>query len=414
MIGVPIVNRPGDWAEGVIIVDPSTGQPAASSGSQGGLDTAGRTRVSQLTTLFDGKLLNSDDALLWDTKGTGTATWVNSGIQMSVTAGQYVVRQSLHPCAYFSGKNQNIKITFDTFQSESGLTKVAGYFNSAPSAPYTTEFDGAWLESTPTSYKFCVANAGVKNLEVDFADWDGYESLANYDWSSFSTIVIDFLWLGAGGTDLRFFVATPAGLVLAHTYKYTGTGPKGPIMRTCQHSIRFEIRSTTGTGNMNAICSQVSSEGSLAEVGYSRAIFHPAGVAANSVGTVYAIKGLRALASRRDLRVGVRGFTGGIRSATSDSGVLMLLLNPTLSAPLTWVASDIFDDGTANSGQTVTGLGTVLDVIELVASASGAVLPSNLLSYLPVGIDNTMGQIVLAYRPTTANQTVGGTLSIAA
>lgn len=182
-------------------------------------------------------------------------------------------------------------------------------------------------------------------------------------------------------------------------------------MLTPQHCIRYEIRSTTGTGNLNSICSQVASEGSASEVGYSRSVFHPAGVAANTVGTVYPIKGVRALTSRKDLRILVSGYSGSIASATSDAGTLMLL-NPTLSAPLTWAASDLFDEGTAPAGQTVTSLGTIIDSVQLVSSAGSVVTPRNRLSTLSVGIDNALGNVVLAYMPLTGNQSVSGSMSL--
>ena len=411
MLGVPISGRPGDWAEGVVIVDPSTGLSAGGT-SVGGFDSSSRQRVSQFTTLFDGKTLNSDDPLLWDTKGTGTSTWANAGVDLAVTSGQYVIRQGKHPCPYFSGKNQNIKATYDNFQSQSGITKRIGYFNSSPVAPYNTDYDGCWLESTPTSYKLSVANRGVLKLDLDWTAWSNYTLLSGYDWSSFSTFAIDFLWLGGGVADLRLFVGTPNGTVLAHSYKYTGTGAKGPIMESCQHPMRFEIRSTTGSGSLNAICSQVSSEGSLGEVGYSRSIYHPSGVNANTANTAYALKGVRALASRRDLRIAVNSYSGAIVSATTDAGILLLLLNPTLSANLTWVSAGLFDEGTANTGQTVSAMGTVLSSTYLVSSANSENLERNLLSCLPVGIDNVMGQIVLAYIPLTSNQTVSGSRSL--
>lgn len=57
-------------------------------------DAGGRVRISQLTTLGDYKILNSDRALLIDNYGTGTGTFDNNKYNMSVTSGQWYVRQS--------------------------------------------------------------------------------------------------------------------------------------------------------------------------------------------------------------------------------------------------------------------------------------------------------------------------------
>lgn len=80
-----------------------------------GGDAGGRTRVSQLTTLYDGKKLNADEAYRWTSVGTGTVTFSQNKAVMDVTAGQYAVRQSPHWNPYFSGKPQFIEATFDNF-----------------------------------------------------------------------------------------------------------------------------------------------------------------------------------------------------------------------------------------------------------------------------------------------------------
>lgn len=227
MIGVPITGRPGDWAEGVIIVDPSTGQPFSSSNSASalvGTDAGGRQRISQLTTLFDGKVLNSEDTILWDTKGTGTATWANSGVNLAVTSGQYLIRQAKYACPYFSGKAQIVETTFDSFKNQAGIVKRVGYFNSNAVAPYASNYDGVWIEATGTSYKLCVANNGTLKLDLDWTLWDNYTTLSGFDWDSFNVSMIDFLWLG--GATLRLFLKTPAGFVLAHTFNYAASGVK--------------------------------------------------------------------------------------------------------------------------------------------------------------------------------------------
>jgi len=59
-----------------------------------GADAAGRTRGSTLTTLFDGKSLNGDNAYLWDNVGTGSLAYTSNRASMFVSPGQYLIRQS--------------------------------------------------------------------------------------------------------------------------------------------------------------------------------------------------------------------------------------------------------------------------------------------------------------------------------
>jgi hypothetical protein len=91
--------------------------------------------------------------------------------------------------------------------------------------------------------------------------------------------------------------------------------------------------------------------------------------------------------------------------------MLLLLLNPTLSAPLTFnpVSRIEFAVGT---GQTVTADGRVLDAIPVDLSSVVADLAENVLASLSVGIAGTADVLVLAYTPASANQTILGSLSM--
>lgn len=55
---------------------------------------AGNLRVSQLTTLFDGKVLNTNSTFIWQNTGSGTPTFQSNKLNMAVSAGQYFIRQS--------------------------------------------------------------------------------------------------------------------------------------------------------------------------------------------------------------------------------------------------------------------------------------------------------------------------------
>jgi hypothetical protein len=370
-------------------------------------DAGARARTSQLTTLFDGKTLNADDTNIWSSAGTGSQTFSNSIVSMAVTAGQYAMRQSRLYMPYYSGKSQTVEITFDTFANDANVVKRVGYFSSNAVAPYDSTYDGVWIEATGTSYKLCVANAGSLKLNLDWTLWDGYDQLSGYDWDSFTVALIDFLWLG--GAVLRLFLKTPTGFVLAHTFSYAGSGVAGTFMKSPQQPVRYEIRSTTGSGSLSVICSQVASEGSASEVGQSRALYNPTAITCNAVGTTYALKGTRALAAFRDQGVFVSQFGGAI-TATTDVGLLLLLRNPTLSAPLTWETLGSIEAGTATT-QTVTDLGWVVDVVPLVSNGVSRPLDRNLLADLTISVANVPDELVLAYRPLSINQTIIGTIT---
>lgn len=372
-------------------------------------DAGVRARISQLTSLFDGKTLNADETYLWGAAGTGAQTYSNSTVSMSVTAGQWSIRQSKLFAPYFSGKSHLVEMTFDTFANQANTVKRVGYFSSNAVSPYDTTYDGFWLEATGTTYKLCVANAGTLKLNLDWTSWDGYAQLSGYNWNDFTVVLFDFLWLG--GAVLRLFVKTSAGFVLAHTFNYAGSGATGTFMKSPQQPVRYEIRSTTGTGSLTAICSQVASEGAISQVGQSQAIYNATALNCNTVGTIYALKGARALAAYRDQFTFVSAFGGAITSVVSDAGLLMLLLNPTLSAPLTWVTNGRIEEGTATN-QTVTAVNWVVETYPLVANGVSTPLNRNILASLTVDLANTADQLILAYMPQTSNQTVIGNMTL--
>jgi hypothetical protein len=379
-------------------------------GDKVSVDASLRTRVSQLTTLFDGKTLNADETQLWDTQGTGTATFGVNAMDLSVTTGQYVVRQGKLVSPYFSGKSQLVEITFDKFANETGVVKRAGYFNSSTVAPYDSAQDGFWIEATGTSYKLCCAKNGVKTLDLDWTQWSGYSDLVGFDWSGFNVILFDFLWLG--GAVLRLFFKVPGkGFTLAHQFDYAGSGQTGVFIRSPQKPVRYEIRSTTGSGQLSAICSQVSSEGSVSEQVKSSTVYNNTVVNANAIGTIYALKGVRNLTTFLDQVISVVKFGGSVVSNQLDGGALLLMLNPTLSAPLTWAANGRFEDGTGDGTQTVTNTGLILDMLHIVNSGEATAIVRNVLSNLPSNIDGSFGAIVLGYSPYTATQQVTGLIT---
>jgi hypothetical protein len=371
-------------------------------------DASARTRVSQLTTLFDGKTLRAEDPLLWDTQGTGTRTFEDGSINdLAVTAGQYLVRQSKQYLPYFSGKSQFVEITFDTFGTQEGVTKRVGYFSSSATAPFDDNFDGWYLESSDTIY-LVVVNDGTEVLRKPINEWLGYSQLSTYDWDNFTVVLVDFLWLG--GATLRLFVKNPAGgFTLAHQFDYAGTQP-GVFMRSPNLPVRYEIRSTTGAGSFRAICSQVATEGALSTQSKSLALWHDTLLSANSVGTIYAVKGVKKRAAFRDIPVEINQF-GGSMTATTDAGIWMLLLNPTLSAPLTYAPNDPVDEATATN-QTVTATGRTLGTIHVNQAGVSIPFEDNALSWMGSTITDVMDEYVLAYLPLTQNQTVNGAISL--
>lgn len=369
------------------------------------LDASARIRTGSISTLFDGKTLEQEETLLWDTKGTGTRTFEDGSInRLTVAAGQYLVRQSKQYFPYFSGKSQLVEETFDNFGLDAGLIKRFGYFSSNAVAPFASNYDGVYVESNGDQGKYflVVANDGTEKLREDIT-----AALPN-DPDKFSVALIDFLWLG--GAVLRMFWKSPlGGFPLIKSFEYAGTEP-GVFMRSPNQPVRYEIRSTGGAGYFRAICSQVATEGAISNQSKSLVLMHTNLLDANAVSTIYAVKGVKKRADRRHIPIELNQF-GGSMTATADAGVWMLLLNPTLSAPLGYAQNGPVDEATG-AGQTVTNVGRVLGVIHVNQAGVSRPFTDNQLAWMNINIDNVPDEYVLAYMPLTINQSINGAIEL--
>lgn len=386
----------------------SRAQVSVFPGVPAGYTADGRTRSADLTPLFDGKVLFAEDNELFTSGGTGTATWINQSVVLSVAPGQYEIRQSRQYFPYASGYPKVAEITFQDFQLQAGVIKRYGLFSSSATAPYTANYDGWYVESNgdDNTYYLVVVNNGTEKLRLPWTQWSGYANIADYNWENFTVTLTDFLWLG--GAVLRTFLKTDVGFVLAHQFDYSGTA-KGVFMRSPNQPLRYEIRSTTGSGTFTTICSQVATEGAVSVTGKTSAIFNSTPLNTNTVGVTYALRGVRSLASRRDAAVRINSFGAAI--TTADSGILLLLRNPTLSAPLAWATVGDFQEGTATT-QTVNNLGWVVAAFPMNAAGTAVSIPNSSLSWLSIDLNNVPDEFILAYTALTTNQAVGGTISL--
>ena len=377
-------------------------------------DSSGRARVSELTTLFDGKTIGADDTQLWGIAGTGTNTFSNNTNVMSVTANQFLIRSSNFYLPYFSGKAQTVEMTFENFQIQAGITKRAGYFSSNAVTPFDSQKDGFWIESNSTTNKITleIENFGTKVLSIELDEYDvianengSYDTII-YDWSKFTVVSFDYLWLG--GANFRFFLNMNGKFVLSEDFIFAGA-KNGTIFRSPNQKTRYEIRSNGGVGSLTAICSQVASEGSYDEGGKCLGIYNTTAIACNNLNTIYALKSWKLNPTFRDTVVEMID-VGIIRQSTADTGILLLIKNPTVSAPITYANNSRIQEGTPTT-QTCTG-GRVLHAVQVSEAGASHSLAESFLSYGSINISNVADEFVLAFLPATTNQNLHGCINL--
>lgn len=372
-------------------------------------DAGGRSRVSTITTLFDGKTLNEDDPILWENVGSGSTSFVENGTILSANSNEYIIRRGRHSIPYFSGKSQLVETTFDGFGDDVNVIKRAGYFSSNPIAPYDLEKDGFWLEKDEANNILLkVERIGVVKAEVPFEQWDNYEVLKDYDFDNFTVLLWDFLWLG--GTEVRLFIKTKDGFFPAHTYIHAGA-TTGTFIESPNKSVRYELRSIGGTGTLNAICSQVGTEGAIPDDGKSLVLYNSAEIAAGTKGVIYALKGVKKRIDNRDIAVAIQSVSVSNTTA-NDTGIILLIINPTLSAPINYVNNGKVSDGTATNQTVTPNTGRIIAAFPSGLTGQGSGINNTIYAQIAMDIDNTSDELILAYLSTSGNQSVYGVMTI--
>lgn len=102
---------------------------------------------------------------------------------------------------------------------------------------------------------------------------------------------------------------------------------------------------------------------------------------------------------------------GVANTATADFGIILLIVNPTLSAAITYTDRQGFSEGSPTNQTITAGTGTVIYAEPVGSAGSATELDSNFRAAIGMNIDNTSDEYVLAYIPTTLNQSVFGTIN---
>jgi len=163
-------------------------------------------------------------------------------------------------------------------------------------------------------------------------------------------------------------------------------------------------------GTFTFICGQVSTEGSNFESGKSRALYSASSIACNAVGTIYALKGIKKQTAYRSNVVKITNF-GVVNTASADAGILMLFKNPTLSATLSYANNDRIQEGTATNQTITAGTGVLISAFPIGQNGENSEAGENFMLWLSNSIADVMGEYVIAYMPTTANQSVSAVLN---
>ena len=378
------------------------------------LDAFGNLRVSQGNQLFDSKFLFDKRPLFWDEVETGsgeTSTHSTTEAHVAMTTSgnnQYVIRQTKQRFTYQAGFSHVCDFTFSDFHAESNIIKRVGYFSSATTGNYDTDFDGLFFENDGTNISINIYKTGTEIESTNQSSWnidklDGTgESGITIDWEKAQIAIIDFQWLGVGR--VRWAVNIDGVVIPIHESKHANN-VDGVYMSSPNQPLRYEIRQTgAGSGSFNQICSTVKTEGSISRTG---AVYSDnAGVndlQLNSSGTTYAMGGIRLKTTHPDVSINL--LKTSILLETNDDLLWEWRLNPTVTGSFTYndvtnaCTQTAFGNDGAGAAPTVSG-GTIVDSGYLRRNTS---IDIKLDTSIGIGteIDGTVDELVLCGTPIT-------------
>lgn len=375
----------------------------------GSIDAFARARVSQHSSLFDGKMISPSGAAKWDDQevsGSGTSSvWDEDTAEVTLSVGTAAgkrVRQTYNRFNYQPGKSQMILMTFVLGDPVSGITKRVGYYDGN---------NGIYLRQIGNATQLVIENNGVTTV-VTQASWsedkmDGTgRSGVTLDWTKAQILLIDMEWLGVGRVRVGFVIdGIP---VYVHHFNHANN-VTGTYMGTPNLPLRYDI-DNNGTGDatsMKAICCNVSSEGGQNAIGQPHGIV---GVTQSlGDGEVGALAGLRCQTDYNDSVIRLTHITS-MGDSSNDIYRVHLCKNPTLGGTPVWA------DVTGSGMQQLTSVNAVSDLGTILAT--GIAVSRDSIHFLSqtdfspgVAIDGTRDELVLVAESLDAGATIRGTIN---
>jgi hypothetical protein len=396
----------------------------------GATDAFGRLRVSEPVTIFDSKLLGSDDApLIWDEaleSGSGitasTPTEAKPYIDFTstnVTAGLFT-RQTFRRFNYQPGKSQLILMTGVlelASGTKTGCERRIGYFDDNNGAFFESDA-GTIGVTVRTNDSGSPADTTVTQANWNLDNLDGDADAANpsgdtLDITKAQIFVIDFQWLSVGR--IRFGFELEGRIHYIHQINQTNTLAI-PWCSTPNLPLRYQIITTTDSGvnSMRVICSAVISEGGQEGTGLTHSHATTDHVNANTQDTIYALLGIRLKTTA--LSCTLQFLSTSILSETNDEFEWQLIINPTVAGTFNYSnkTNSCVQTATGNtsspSTNTITG-GTIV-ARGFGARAASETIKVDSSQTLGVAIDGTtLDTAVLTIRPLGSNADIQGALN---
>ena len=384
------------------------------------IDAFGKWRVSQPTTLFDGKQIVDSGSFYFDIKTTsgGTVTW-NSGsaqstMKVTSTSGSRAIKQTKRIFVYQPGKSQQIICTGKFDGRVDGIKKSIGSFD---------DDNGYFFQTSGSSFGIVLRKTinGVRtDTFVSQSTWNldkmnGTGPSGNtLDVSKAQIYTMDYEWLGVGR--IRYGVVQKGILIYVHEINNYNS-LETVYLRNPNLPIRYEIsthKNTTTGSLMTQICSTVISEGGFDNTGKRVVITSNNGatIGASQYDAVLFIRYNSATSKCAQIIPEQLDLLIKPGNSSTFAGRWELLVNPTVTNAVTYnnvSGSVVTQVGVVSAGNVIIDPGTIIATGYFAGTSANSVAQMVTLDpYYGLGrkIDNSSDVLAIAIKTIDNTYTV--------
>jgi hypothetical protein len=383
-------------------------------------DAFGRHRISQVTQLFDSKLVNNNaptqyaDAEISGGGTSSTYTQNKACVELAVTANTAGkrVRQSYQCFNYQPAKSQLIFMTFVLGEATANNVKRVGYFN---------DNNGIFLQATDGVYSLGIrsntTNTPVDTLipqsrwNLDKLDGTGPSGLT-VDFTKAQIMMIDFEWLGVGRVRWAFVI--DGRIIYVHGQNHANV-ISDVYMSSPNCPVRWEIEND-GAGaadTLKCICCSVSTEGGRDQLGAPRAVATSDTQTLSGQTDTYALLTIRGQSGKDTSVVRLGGFQ--CYCETTDTILVSVIANATIndSANLTWnpVNLSVVEAATGNSDNTVNMTNAVVLYQFYAYGRTESIISSADIAALTESVTGSRSSLSICALARTANPKVAASIN---
>ena len=381
-------------------------------------DSFGRLRVSEPYELFSKACEFDAQPLFYENVLTGTATQSYSSNTTSTTltaaaGGDVAIRQSRWYIRYRPGKSQQIFVTGNFDGQQTGAVKRMGLFDDDTQTQSTG--DGIFFEVDDTGI-YVVLRSSTSGSSTDTrvaqANWNGDKlngtgaSGATLDLTKQQVAVFSFGWLGSAVIQYGFVIA--GEIVWCHTIR-PSNDLATVFMARASLPIRWEVRTATASGTIQATCASVQSEGGFNTQGVQRGISRAGTGLTTTATTLVPLLTIRLKDGFRRGLVKPVNFSVLGQGSSPENYEVLLLVNASLTGA-TFVAGSASEAVEYDTAATAVSGGRILASEYGFGGggpAKGGSAGSPIASDVPVSSDyaGTQDTLTLAVRPLGTSST---------